>query len=148
MANNNGDMDTTLAHGFQPWFFTSQTMAANSSNSPWNLLSVPSSENAFSFMINEPQGRNEAAAYNSLLNHGREESSQQSRESVEQDKDSRQRHGLASDESGEEDEQRPGKRHQAKNLVAERKRREKIRDGLHALRAIVPKITKVNSTSD
>lgn len=41
-----------------------------------------------------------------------------------------------------DDEHRPPKRHQAKNLVAERKRQEKIRDGLLALRAIVPKITK------
>lgn len=141
MANNNGETDTSIAQDLQPWFIPPQTLAANS---PWNVFPGPNNENAFSVMNNEPQPHNKAVAYNSLLNHGREESSQLSRETMEHHKDTEWWHRLASDGSGEEDEQRPGKRHQAKNLVAERKRREKIRNGLHALRAIVPKITKVN----
>lgn len=52
-----------------------------------------------------------------------------------------------SDQNEDEEHNRTGKKGQSKNLVAERNRRKKLNDRLYALRALVPRISKVNKTT-
>lgn len=147
MANNNGDPDITIAHDLQPWF-PPQATAASPPTSPWNPFCGPKKGDSFL-----DASTDETVAYlNSLLTTAdAEPSSQPSAEHDEEEPPKREarrqrRPGLASGGSEDDEEQRPGKRHHSKNLVAERKRRQRIRDRLHALRSMVPKITKVECT--
>ncbi|ONK64339.1 uncharacterized protein A4U43_C07F24670 [Asparagus officinalis] len=82
--------------------------------------------------------------------HQQKESAPAEKESVKHEGGSAR--GDSGTEGSEDDEEgravgKNGKRHHAKNLVAERKRRKKLNDRLYALRALVPKITKMDRAS-
>ncbi|XP_038971419.1 transcription factor ABORTED MICROSPORES isoform X2 [Phoenix dactylifera] len=74
------------------------------------------------------------------------------KESIKMDAARRADSGSEGSDQVDEDEEhrvagRSGKRHHSKNLVAERKRRKKLNDRLLTLRALVPKITKMDRAS-
>ncbi|RZS22322.1 hypothetical protein BHM03_00055077 [Ensete ventricosum] len=150
----------------QPWL-APQLLAAGAQALPWDLYASQSnlfdrtmdddilhdgSTRTFFHSGNPPPPQSESMVDDGIPEdapayHNFGEMAGHCRESLKMEGSARTESG--SEGSDDDEEHRParrsGKQHCSKNLFAERKRRKKLNDRLFALRALVPKITKVAS---